>query len=185
MQVPTELESVLDEVSRGNRDAFQWIVRAYSLPLRSFIASHVHHLDEIDDLSQEVLITAYRNLHAFRKDEDFGAWLRGIARNKLHTHFRSLSRRNRAHKQFLEALAREVEADLERAVSANDSGAIELLLGCIGRLPEKLRRVVRAGLDGAKPEALARELLTSVGAVYNLHYRANRLLRACLQKALS
>ena len=29
---------------------------------------------------------------------------------------------------------------------------------------------------------LAEELSTTVGAVYNLHYRANQLLRECLQK---
>jgi RNA polymerase sigma-70 factor (ECF subfamily) len=43
---------------------------------------------------------------------------------------------------------------------------------------------VRAGLDGAKPAALAEIFATSVGAIYNLHYRANQLLRACLQKEL-
>ena len=58
------------------------------------------------------------------------------------------------------------------------------MLRCINRLPEKLRRVVRAGLEGDKPSALAEELVTTVGAVYNLHYRANQLLRTCVQKEL-
>jgi RNA polymerase sigma-70 factor (ECF subfamily) len=59
-----------------------------------------------------------------------------------------------------------------------------MLLRCIARLPEKLRRVVRAGLDGDKPANLAETLGTSVTAIYNLHYRANRLLRTCLHKEL-
>jgi RNA polymerase sigma-70 factor (ECF subfamily) len=69
-------------------------------------------------------------------------------------------------------------------VAADRSETIEVLLRCIAQLPEKLRRVVRAGLDGDKPVALAEALATSVGAIYNLHYRANQLLRTCMQKEL-
>jgi len=54
----------------------------------------------------------------------------------------------------------------------------------VRQLPEKLRRVVRAGLSGDKPAALAEELATSVGAIYNLHYRANQLLRKCVEKGM-
>jgi RNA polymerase sigma-70 factor (ECF subfamily) len=181
---PRVIESVLDQVAGGNRDAFQVIVRAFGLPLRSFIASQVYHLDEVDDLLQEVLIAAHRSLRTFRRGDDFGAWLRGIARNKLIAHARSSARRNKVLERFREKIARAVEADLERAAAGDSSVAIETLLRCIGRLPEKLRRVVRAGLEGDKPSALAKELVTSVGAVYNLHYRANQLLRECLQKEL-
>jgi RNA polymerase sigma-70 factor (ECF subfamily) len=182
---PSDLDVVLDQVGRGNRDAFRQVVRAFSLPLRSYIASQVHHLDEVDDLAQEVFIAAYRGLHTFQRGDDFGCWLRGIARHKLHDHARGAARRARGLERFREELVRVVQTDLERAVSNDHSDAIEMLLQCIARLPERLRRVVRAGLDGDKPRALAEELATSVGAIYNLHYRANQLLRDCVQKGLS
>jgi RNA polymerase sigma-70 factor (ECF subfamily) len=179
---PSEVVSILDEVARGNRDAFRRIVRAYGLPLRSYLASQIHNLDDVDDLAQEVFLAAFRSLHAFRRGDDFGAWLRGIARHKLHDHLRRSARRNRALAAFREEVARAVEAHVEQAVAADRAEAIEALLRCVARLPEKLRRVVRAGLDGDKPAALAEALATSVAAVYNLHYRANQRLRACLQK---
>jgi RNA polymerase sigma-70 factor (ECF subfamily) len=160
------------------------IVRAYSLPLRSYLASQVHHLDDVDDLAQEVFLAAYGSLNAFRQGDDLGAWLRGIARNKLFRHFRSSARWQGALGRFREQVARTVEADLEVAVRDDRAETIETLLRCIARLPEKLRRVVRAGLDGDKPAVLAEELSTSVGAVYNLHYRANQLLRTCLDKEM-
>jgi RNA polymerase sigma-70 factor (ECF subfamily) len=59
---------------------------------------------------------------------------------------------------------------------------IERLLRCVARLPERLRRVVRGGLDGDKPTELAAALSTTVGVIYNLHHRANQLLRECLQR---
>jgi RNA polymerase sigma-70 factor (ECF subfamily) len=182
MVQPSELAAILDEVARGNRDAFRQIVRGYSLPLRSYLASQTHNLDDVDDLAQEVFLAAFRSLPSFRRGDDFGAWLRGIARNKLYDHLRRCARRNRAMESFRAEVARLVEAELERAAAADPSGAIEVLLRCIAQLPDKLRRVVRAGLDGDKPAALAEALTTSVGAIYNLHYRANQLLRVCMQK---
>ncbi|AGA31299.1 sigma-70 family RNA polymerase sigma factor [Singulisphaera acidiphila] len=179
-----EIEAVLDQVTEGDRDAFLKIVHEFNLPLRSFIASQVQHMSDVDDLTQEVFIAAYRNLHTFQRNDNFGAWLRGIARNKLSHYFRSMSRRSTAMARLREDIAREVQSDLERAASTHHGLAIETLLGCIGRLPEKMRRVVRAGLDGEKVEALAGELLTSTGAIYNLHYRANQLLRECLEREL-
>jgi RNA polymerase sigma-70 factor (ECF subfamily) len=179
-----EITRALDEVARGNRDAFRVIVRAYSLPLRSYLASQIHTQDDVDDVAQEVYLAVFRSLHTFRRGDDFGAWLRGIARNKLYDHLRRSARRNKALGALREEVSRVVEADLERVAAADRSETIEVLLRCIAQLPGRLRRVVRAGLDGDKPAALAESLATSVGAVYNLHYRANQLLLLCMQKEL-
>jgi hypothetical protein len=84
MLTHAEIDVVLDQVSRGNRDGFRLIVRAFSLPLRCYIASQVHHPNDVEDITQEVFLSAYRQLGTFRRGDDFGAWLRGIARNKLH-----------------------------------------------------------------------------------------------------
>lgn len=182
MLSPAQLGSVLDEVARGNRDAFWHVVRAYGLPLRSYLASQAHNTHDVDDLAQEVFLAAYRGLGTFRRGEDFGAWLRGIARNTLSTHWRRAARRNRTLAEFREEVARVVEGELDGAVAGDTGEAIETLLRCIGRLPDKLKQVVRAGLDGDKPAALAESLATTVGAVYNLHYRANQLLRECMER---
>ena len=70
-----DIETVLDQIEGGDRDAFQQIVRAFSLPLRSYIAARVYHRDELDDLTQEVFIAAYGSLAAFRRGDVF----RGLA----------------------------------------------------------------------------------------------------------
>jgi RNA polymerase sigma-70 factor (ECF subfamily) len=180
-----DIELVLDQIQSGDRDAFQEIVRAFSLPLRSYIAARIYRLDEVDDLTQEVFVVAYGSLPAFHRGDDFGAWMRGIARNKVQFHLRSSIRRNKALERFRDEVAVEIQADLDRVASADDGDAIETLLQCIAQLPERMRRVVRGGLEGDRAAALAEELATSVTAVYNLHYRANKLLRECLHKELS
>jgi RNA polymerase sigma-70 factor (ECF subfamily) len=179
----SDIEAILEEVARGRTEAFGRIVRAYALPLRSYLASQVHHLDDVDDLAQEVFLAALRSLSTFRRGDDFGAWLRGIARNKVKIYFRSQSRRSQALRRFRDEVASVIEDDLERT-AADQLELVERLLHCISQLPERLRRVVRAGLDGDRPAELAKELSTTAGVIYNLHYRANQLLRECLQKEI-
>ena len=184
MNERSELDAILEEVARGRTEAFGWIVRAYALPLRSYLASQLHHLDDVDDLAQEVFLAALGSLPTFRRGDDFGAWLRGIARNKLLVYFRTQARRSRALQRFRDEVTARIGDDLERAAASDRAETIERLLRCIAQLPERLRRVVRAGLDGDKPAELAKALSTSVGMIYNFHYRANQLLRACLQKGV-
>ena len=177
-------DAVIDAVLRGRTEAFAAIVRECALPLRSYLAAHVHHLDDIDDLAQDVFIAALESLRSFRRGDDFWAWLRGIARNKLLNYYRSTARRSQAMMRLREAVSRTLADDLDRAAEADRADTIELLLRCIAELPDKLRQVVRCGLDGAKPAALADQLQTTVGVIYNLHYRANQLLRLCMEKGV-
>jgi RNA polymerase sigma-70 factor, ECF subfamily len=179
-----DVEAILDQVARGRTEAFGQIYRGYARPLRRYLASHVYHLDDVDDLAQEVFLAALARLSTFRRGDDFGAWLHGIARNKLLVYFRSQSRRSHTLQRFRDEVTALIEDDLERAAASDQAELIERLLRCIAALPDRLRRVVRAGLDGDKPAEVAQALSTTVGVVYNLHYRANQLLRARLQRGI-
>lgn len=176
----TDLTKLLDRIERGETDLYLQVVRRYELMLRSYLNGQLYNITEADDLAQEVFIAAWRNLGSFRRGEDFGVWLRGIARHRLLTHFRSQQRRAGATERFQAEVVRIAEQQLEAAAHQNGAGQLERLLHCISRLPEKLRRVVHAGLEGARPSALAEDLQTTVPAVYQLHYRANQLLRDCM-----
>ena len=179
-----QVEAILDEVARGRTEAFGQIVRDYALPLRSYLASQVYRLDDVDDLAQDVFLAALGSLATFRRGDDFGAWLRGIARNKVLLYYRSRARHSQALRRFRDEVTALADGDLERAAASDRAEMIERLLRCIAALPERLRRVVRAGLDGDKPAEIAKELSTTVGVIYNLHCRANQLLRECLQQGI-
>ncbi len=186
MRMPpnTPLETILDEISRGDSGAFMQLVEAHGLMLRSYIGAQVFNGSDVQDLAQETFIAAYLTLHRYQRGEDFGAWLRGIARNKVLMHFRSSQRRVGALDTFRAEVAELTADELETQSRGVRHEQIATLLRCIAKLPEKLRRVVRAGLDGVKAQALADELQASVGAIYQLHYRANQLLRECIQEEL-
>lgn len=177
-----DIGTLLDRIARGESDLFLHVVRRHELRLRSYLAAQIYHSADLDDLAQEVFITAYRDLGSFRRGEDFNAWLRGIARNRLLVYLRSQRRRAGASERFQKEVALLAEEDMEAAARADAGDSVERLLHCIARLPEKLRRIVRSGLHGEKPAALAVELNTTVPAIYQLHYRANQLLRVCVSR---
>ena len=138
-------------------------------------------MDDVNDLAQEIFLIAFRKLDQFETCGDFGAWLGGIARHELLMHFRAAGRRNAAIARFREEVAGVIERDLESECDSESRQGIEALLRCISKLPERMRHVVRSGLDGMKAAIVAGELSTTVGAVYNLQYRANALLRECVK----
>ena len=53
------------QVIAGDRDAFRLFVREHRLMVRSYLGSQLHQGDEMDDLSQEVFMRAFRNLSQF------------------------------------------------------------------------------------------------------------------------
>jgi len=179
---PNALHAAIDEVLAGHRDAFRHIVREYGLGVRGFIASQLYHLDDVDDLAQDVFLAAFENLGSFRRGDDFGAWLRGIARNKVKMYFRSRMRRENAMERFRSEVGEVVEADLEQASVAVEEEQLAKLLSCISKLPDKMRRIVQGGLEGQKAQALAEAMESSVAVIYVTNHRAHKLLRECMAR---
>lgn len=177
-----ELEKNLDAILGGQADAFLGIVREYGPSLRTFLGTQLFHLHDLDDLAQEVFIVAYERLPTFTRGEDFGAWLRGIARNKLRHHYERSARRAGALELFQREAAALMEVDLDAAAAMTQEVHLEALLRCIGELPERMRRVVRGWLGREKALSLAREMALSVPNIYQIQHRASALLRDCIEK---
>jgi RNA polymerase sigma-70 factor (ECF subfamily) len=182
MRAEDELQQTVERILKGDGDAFLGLVQRYVPGLRAYLASQLYQLDAVDDLAQETLIAAYRSLDRFRLGEDFGGWLRGIARNKLRKHFEQMQRQSGLMERFRAECAGMLGEAWEERASELQGEALQRMLGCIGRLPERMRRVVRANLDGSRGETLAEELGTTSGAVYQLQYRALKMLRECMSQ---
>lgn len=182
---PSSFTAALESVLRGNADAFLVIVHAYRPSLRAYLSAQLYHLDEVDDLAQETFIAAYRSLPAYQRDQDFGAWLRGIARHKLLKHFERTGRRSAALESFRREAAVLMEKELDDEAARTGAPEMQAMLGCIQKLPDRMRQVVRTWLDGGRSTALAEELQTTAGAIYQLQYRALKMLRECVEKEVA
>jgi len=89
-RLPGSAISVCTAVSVG---AFDLLVLKYQHKIANLISRFVHDHHEVQDVSQEAFIKAYRGLKNFRGDSAFYTWLYRIAINTAKNHLMSQSRR--------------------------------------------------------------------------------------------
>ena len=180
---PIDPEAVIAAVLAGETDRFRLIVREYGLLVRAYLSARLYHVDDVDDLAQEVFLIAYRKLNTYEPGKCVRDWLVGIAKGELNNYWRKNERRASAMRRFRQEVAEAIEPELDLAHAELESSRIERLLDCISQLPQRARRVVRAGLDGHRAESLADELGISANTLYQVRYRAHEALRKCMQQA--
>lgn len=71
------------------------IIEAYTEKIYGYAVNHTYTCDEADELSQEILLTAIRELPKLRDDSRFEPWLWGVARNVAKSFSRAMGK-NRA-----------------------------------------------------------------------------------------
>jgi RNA polymerase sigma-70 factor (ECF subfamily) len=71
-------------VADDDRSAFELLVRRQQSPLRNFLRRLTRNdAARADDLAQETLIKAYRNMHTYKGTAKFSSWLFRIAYNNF------------------------------------------------------------------------------------------------------
>ncbi len=73
---------LIDRCRQGDREAFYAVYKLYSRSMFNVSYRLVNDTDEAEDVLQEAFISAFRNLHSYRNESTFGAWLKRIVINK-------------------------------------------------------------------------------------------------------
>ncbi len=172
-------EDGLVEASRGDRDAFDQLVRRYETELRRFLAKRIASAD-VDDVVQETWLAAWTGLPQFNRRAVFKTWLYAIALNKSRDHARKQSF------QSTEQTSGEIEriADKRDVFAATDlREAVQLALE---ELPSAQREVLELYYfaEFTLPE-IAEALDRNLNTVKYQFYRAHELTAACIREANS
>ncbi len=72
---------LIERIRAGDNDAFGEIYRIFAPLVHGIVLARVPY-DEVQDLVQEVFLSAYRNLDTLRDKNAVGPWLARIARNR-------------------------------------------------------------------------------------------------------
>jgi RNA polymerase sigma-70 factor (ECF subfamily) len=165
-------DGVLVRAARdGDRDAFGLLYRRYARMVHGILLCRVPPR-EVDDLVQDVFVSALRQLHALRDISRFGAWLGTITRNRANDYFR----KSIPVEQVTEPAAEDqAEAKTNDHVVEQEAATI---LEVLRTLPEAyceplILRLVE-GMTG--PEIAARMGMTHGSVRVNL-YRGMQMLR--------
>ena len=162
-------EAALVEAAReGNRAAFGRLYEMYARMIHGILLARVPRGD-VDDLVQDVFLSALRELRRLRAAGAFGGWLAQIARNRAHDYYRQ-SRET-------------VELPDEMAGADGPDPEALAALAAIGTLPEAYRETLVLRLvEGMTGEEIAtRTGLTPASVRVNLH-RGMKQLREKLRK---
>src|SRR4030067_650939 len=73
---------------KGDRKAFEMIVRKYAQPLTSYLGRMTGEREAALDFAQEVFLKVYCSLKSYRPAYKFSTWLFTIASNHLIDHWR-------------------------------------------------------------------------------------------------
>jgi RNA polymerase sigma-70 factor (ECF subfamily) len=152
----------------GDRSAFSELYRLHVRMVHGVLLARVPRTD-VDDLVQEVFLTAMRRLDTLRDPAAFPGWLAAIARNHATDHFR---RRG----------AETVELPDNLAARPDESEQALAVLDAVRSLPDAYTEtlVLRLVEGMTGPEIAARTGLTEGSVRVNLH-RGMKLLRARLE----
>jgi RNA polymerase sigma-70 factor, ECF subfamily len=157
--------SLVEAVRRGDRDAFGRLYALYSPLVHGILLARVP-AGEVDDLVQDVFLTAYRKLDALRESAAFGGWIAMIARNRAMDFYRNRQETEDLSEEIAHPTTTEEDAEAARALAA------------IRSLPEAYREtlVLRLVEGMTGPEIAERTGLTPASVRVNLH-RGMKLLR--------
>jgi RNA polymerase sigma-70 factor (ECF subfamily) len=170
---------------RQKLKAFEVFVSEHQAALRGFVRMLGVDLDAVDDLAQETLLVAYRELERFDGDQDCGKWLRGIARNLVRNELRRSARRERIlQEEVTEHMLAVLDPD--RAPPRFEDADFRALRDCLEELPEKGRRLIAGRYaDEWNASILADQLGMSATAIRLALMRTRRSLKVCIERRLS
>jgi RNA polymerase sigma-70 factor (ECF subfamily) len=177
----TDLACIIRAAQGGDRLAFGELYAQYSRAVHGIVLSRVPRAD-VDDLVQDVFVTAMQRLGTLRDPESFGGWLAAIARNRATDYLRRMPQTKELTDDLLGNDAVSSRGFSVRTASAPDRLEALAVLAAIRALPDAYREtlVLRLveGMTGL--EIAARTGLTAASVRVNLH-RGMKQLRERLR----
>jgi RNA polymerase sigma-70 factor (ECF subfamily) len=169
----------------ADRQAFAALAREHHRFLLIYARALARNEATAADLVQEAFVAAWRNLGRFDVTRDFGAWLRGIVRNKWREHLRRHSREVDVDDATLEAWENRMTGWSPNSSSA-DPGMLDALDDCLKRLPDAMGVAVRRFYYQNEPgETISDSLGIDAATLRKRLQRARQSLRDCLDRKTS
>ncbi len=163
------------------RQRFSGLMREHHRDILTFAGAIVRNREGAQDIVQDAFVAAWRNFDQFDEDRDFGAWMRGITRNKCKDWFRKMKRVPLADTDFVE-----LEIDMDAWQNfRTDSGSdvFEMVDGCLRKLPGKFREAVQEFyFEDRTGDEAASGLNISPANFRKRLERARSLLHECLSQ---
>jgi len=182
---------LVERAQRGEKRAFELLVEKYQRKLARLLSRFIRDPAEVEDVTQEAFIKAYRALPAFRGDSAFYTWLYRIGINTAKNYLMAMGRRAPTS---TEVEAEEAEGfeegeqlrDINTPESVLLSNEIaETVNSTIEQLPEELRTAIQLReIEGMSYEDIAQVMNCPIGTVRSRIFRAREAIAERLRPLL-
>ena len=187
-----EIDQLLVErVQRGDKRAFELLVAKYQRKINRLVSRLVRDAAEIEDVTQEAFIKAYRALPQFRGESAFYTWLYRIAINTAKNYLASQGRRAPTTTGS-DAEEAETFEDAEQLRDINTPESLlmskqvgETVSRAMDALPEELRTAIQLReIEGMSYEDIASAMNCPIGTVRSRIFRARESIASELRPLL-
>ena len=174
-------QQLVQRAQRGDLRAFDLLVLKYQGRIGALVSRYIADAGEVEDVTQEAFIKAYRALSKFRGDSAFYTWLYRIAANAAKNHLVAKGRRPGADATIEDAeafddggLVSEMSSPEAMAMGDELAAVVEQSLQA---LPEELRAALTLReLEGLSYDDIAEVLGCPVGTVRSRIFRAREAI---------
>lgn len=187
-----EEQQLIEKLRSGDNEAFRWLVDHYQTKILNLCYGYLHHMQEAEDVAQDVFIEVLRSIGTFRGDAGISTWLYRIAVNK------SLNRRKKMQRMNLfYSLTGKTDETKEHGIE-NRFQAPATMNPDFNTLLEEDRRALQHAIDHLPKQQktafllskyenlsyseIAEVMKTTLPAVESLLFRAKSNLRKLLER---
>lgn len=183
-------QQLVQRAQRGDLRAFDLLVLKYQGRIGALVSRYINDPGEVEDVTQEAFIKAYRALDKFRGDSAFYTWLYRIASNAAKNHLVAKGRRPVADATIEDAEGFErgdliSESSTPEAVLMSEELA-RVVTEAMEALPEELRAAVTLReFEGLSYDDIAAVLECPVGTVRSRIFRAREAIDERVREQMS
>jgi RNA polymerase sigma-70 factor (ECF subfamily) len=184
-------QQLVARAQRGDKKAFELLVVKYQRKLARLLSRFIRDASEVEDVTQEAFIKAYRALPSFRGDSAFYTWLYRIGINTAKNYLVSLGRRAPTVTGVDSDEAEGIEeGDQLRDLNTPENQLMSRQLAetvnqALQELPEELRTAITLReIDGMSYEEIAQIMSCPIGTVRSRIFRAREAIAGRLRPQL-
>src|SRR5277367_1291780 len=184
-------QQLVERAQRGDKHAFELLVLKYQRKLARLLSRLVRDAGEVEDVTQEAFIKAYRALPTFRGESAFYTWLYRIGVNTAKNYLVAMRRRA----PTMTEINNEEAEDIEEGQQLKDMNTpenelmsrqvAETVNQTLQELPEELRTAITLReIEGLSYEEIAQVMNCPIGTVRSRIFRAREAIAERLRPQL-
>jgi len=185
-------QQLVERAQRGDKRAFDLLVVKYQRKLARLLSQFIHDAAEVEDVTQETFIKAYRSLSSFRGDSAFYTWLYRIGINTAKNFLVAQKRRaSTTTNEFdIEAAENFEEGNQLRELNTPENELMSKQIAqtvhqALQALPEELRSAITLReIEGLSYEEIASIMSCPTGTVRSRIFRAREAIADKLQSVM-